>query len=115
MRIDQGANRCYSSFVYVKYTTMERKQLWITLYSFGGNIYKPWFVAEDLNTVLSEEGRIGCHSSRGSTVEFNNFVLGVGLLDAGYNGNKYSWSIRVHGINFKWTRHDNFLINGDSR
>lgn len=74
----------------------ERKELWVTLDNFRSNLAEPWFVARDFNTVVSDEERIGCLSSKGSAQDFNQFFLGVGLMDTGYCGNKYTWSKREH-------------------
>lgn len=96
----------YGSFVYAKCTATERRQLWKALDNFGGNLKELCFVAGDFNMVKTEEERLGCHSSRGSTMDFNNFMLRAGLIDAGYNGNKYTWCRREHGLDVKWARLD---------
>lgn len=61
--------------------------------------------------MVADDERIGCHSSRGSAQDFNDFIQGAGLMDIGFNGNTYAWSMREHGLNTKWDRLDNFLIN----
>lgn len=68
---------------------------------FGGAVSEPWFVSRDFNTVVADDERIGCHSSRGLAQDFDDFILGVGLLDVEFNGNKYTWSRREHGVNTK--------------
>lgn len=96
----------YGSFVYAKYTVVERRQLLITLDSFGGSIREPWFVVGDFNAIVSEVERLGCQSSRVLATEFNNFILGAGLMDVKHNGNKYTWVRKEHGLDTKWARLD---------
>lgn len=66
----------------------KRKHIWVALDNFGGSINEPWFVAGNFNTVTTTEERLGCQYSRGLIMDFSNIILGVGLMDAGYNGNK---------------------------
>lgn len=61
--------------------------------------------------MASEEERIGYQSSRGSARDFNNFILWAGLMDTGYNGNKFTWCKREHGLHTKWAQLDRFLVN----
>lgn len=102
LSIKQSSYHLYGSFVYEKCTMTERRELWDALDNFGGSLNELWFIAGGFNTVTLADERIGCRSSQGSVRDFNNFILGSGLIDAGYNGNKFTWSKREHGLDTKW-------------
>lgn len=61
----------------------KNKEFMVAFDNFGGSTNEPWFVTGDFNTVMIEEERFGCQCSKGSARDFNKFILGLGLMDAG--------------------------------
>lgn len=55
-----------------------------------------WYICGDFNVVLNVDERIGSHSSYNSMMEFNDFVVSVGVLDDTWN--KFTWCKREHGV-----------------
>ncbi|EOY34749.1 Uncharacterized protein TCM_042329 [Theobroma cacao] len=83
----------FSSLVYAKCTRQERLELWNCLRSISWDMQGPWMVGGDFNSILSSAERLhGAHPHSGSMEDFATMLLDCGLLDAGYEGNNFTWT-----------------------
>ncbi|EOY06960.1 Uncharacterized protein TCM_021522 [Theobroma cacao] len=83
----------FSSFVYAKCTRQERIELWNFLRSVSWDMYGPWMVGGDFNSILSSAERLhGANPHNGSMEDFATMLLDCGLHDAGYEGNNFTWT-----------------------
>lgn len=79
---------------------------------FGGNVVIPWLVGGNFNVVMYLYERIGCSSNNSlAMLEFNAFIVVVGLQDAGYSRSKFAWCRKVHGLTKKFARLDIIFTN----
>ncbi|XP_070045084.1 uncharacterized protein [Nicotiana tomentosiformis] len=79
-------------FVYVKYSSLERFELWDNLYCLASNMELPWPVGGDFNMILHEDKKIGGLPVYPS--EYENFAFCVnsnGLFDLGYKRSLVTW------------------------
>ncbi|XP_016445653.1 uncharacterized protein LOC107770832 [Nicotiana tabacum] len=80
------------TFVYAKCSSLERLELWDSLYYLASDIELPWLVGGDFNVLLNEEEKIG-----GLPVyppEYEDFAFYVNsceLFDTGYKGSPFTW------------------------
>ncbi|KAJ6414222.1 hypothetical protein OIU84_006950 [Salix udensis] len=83
----------FISFVYAKNLRSERKILWDELCEVASLLDGPWVVGGDFNAVLNvNESKGGGNPNQGSMEEFGSCLLDCGLLDAGYEGNDFTWT-----------------------
>ncbi|KAF9681426.1 hypothetical protein SADUNF_Sadunf05G0000200 [Salix dunnii] len=83
----------FISFVYAKNLRSERKILWDKLSEIASILDGPWVVGGDFNAVLNiKESKGGDNPNQGSMEEFGSCLLDCGLLDAGYEGNDFTWT-----------------------
>ncbi|EOY19200.1 Retrotransposon, unclassified-like protein [Theobroma cacao] len=82
-----------TSFIYAKCTKTERRHLWDCLRNVATDMQEPWLVGGDFNTILSREERLfGAEPNAGSMEEFATALFDCGLMDAGFEGNKFTWT-----------------------
>ncbi|WRX16202.1 Reverse transcriptase domain - like 10 [Theobroma cacao] len=59
----------------------------------AADVQDPWLVAGDFNVILSREERLlGADPHTGAMEDFATALLDCGLLDAGFEGNKFTWT-----------------------
>ncbi|XP_070040911.1 uncharacterized protein [Nicotiana tomentosiformis] len=80
------------TFVYAKCSSLDKLELWDSLYYFSSDMELPWVVGGDFNVILNEEDKIG-----GLLVyppEYEGFeccVNSCGLFGMGYKGSPFTW------------------------
>ncbi|XP_057423791.1 uncharacterized protein LOC130717555 [Lotus japonicus] len=99
--------------VYAPCDRVGKRQLWSKLVELKINIhYDLWCVAGDFNVVRSSSERrgVGANSQqhRSESVEFNDFIDEMELLDIPLLGRKFTW-VRPNGL--QMSRLDRFLIS----
>ncbi|KAJ6776827.1 REVERSE TRANSCRIPTASE ZINC-BINDING DOMAIN-CONTAINING PROTEIN-RELATED-RELATED [Salix koriyanagi] len=83
----------FLSFVYAKNLRSERRILLDELCEVASLLDGPWLVGGDFNAVLNvNESKGGGNPNQGSMEEFGSCFLDCGLLDAGYEGNDFTWT-----------------------
>ncbi|KAL9666266.1 hypothetical protein QQ045_000592 [Rhodiola kirilowii] len=113
--VDTGPNApVYScTFVYADTGKVARRPLWETLINTSYGMNQPWLVMGDFNVISSwTEKKGGARRGGGAITEFNDFQIHAGLSDAGFSGNKYTWSNNQTEANQIWLRLDRLLVNG---
>src|SRR4051812_25708775 len=100
------------SFVYASCDGRIRRQLWSQLESTNCN--DPWLVAGDFNIIADQDEKAGgCPVNMQDMTDFVNMIQIAQLTDAGYNGNKFTWTNnRTEGAAIA-ERLDRVLINGE--
>ncbi|KAG6469541.1 hypothetical protein ZIOFF_070470 [Zingiber officinale] len=93
--------------VYAKYTRLERSLLWESLEELRPEGDRLWLVGGDFNVISSmEEHSAGVLARPGAMEDFNNFIMLAGLVDAGFVGDRYTWT-----NNRVWKRLDRVLLS----
>ncbi|EOY13975.1 Uncharacterized protein TCM_032934 [Theobroma cacao] len=86
------SNHLYASFVYAKCTRMEKRYLWDCLRNISMDMQVSWIAGRDFNTILSSEEQLGLYVPHiGSMEDFATTLLDCGLLNAGFEGNQFTW------------------------
>ncbi|XP_015167940.1 uncharacterized protein [Solanum tuberosum] len=100
------------SLVYAKYRTNMRRDLWEDLVSISNNIQGPWSIVEDFNVIAEVEEKLGGTPYRlEKSFEFLNFMEDVGVQDAGFAGNIFTWCNNRDAPSTIWKRMDRMLYN----
>ncbi|EOX96782.1 Uncharacterized protein TCM_005953 [Theobroma cacao] len=82
-----------ATFVYAKCTRQERMELWNCLRSLSADMQGPWMVGGDFNTIVSCAERLnGAPPHGGSMEDFVATLFDCGLIDAGFEGNSFTWT-----------------------
>ncbi|KAG6466434.1 hypothetical protein ZIOFF_075772 [Zingiber officinale] len=93
--------------VYAKCTRLERSVLWESLEELRPEGDRLWLVGGDFNVISSmEENSAGVLTRPGAMEDFNNFIMLAGLVDAGFVGDRYTWT-----NNRVWKRLDRVLLS----
>ncbi|XP_058099804.1 uncharacterized protein LOC131244173 [Magnolia sinica] len=83
--------------VYDSCDRIQRRQLWHFMGTISAAIQGPWASCGDFNTTATtNERRSRCLPERGGMREFSDVINSAGLMDAGFSGNRFTWSIN-HG------------------
>ncbi|XP_058071123.1 uncharacterized protein LOC131220177 [Magnolia sinica] len=102
------------SIVYAKCSRLLRRSLWDDLFSISRSNSGPWAVAGDFNAVSSSSERLGRVSiSRAGDDEFAAVINSASLLDAGFSGNRFTWSNNQAENSRIWARLDRSLCNDE--
>ncbi|XP_057247520.1 uncharacterized protein LOC104901502 [Beta vulgaris subsp. vulgaris] len=95
--------------VYGLHTIADRRQLWVDLREMVDNVDFPYLIIGDFNAVSRASDRInGTLVSEAETVDFSDFLMEVGVLEAPCSGAYYSW-------NNKGTVREAWESTGDTR
>jgi hypothetical protein len=97
-----------TSFVYGLYSIANRKTLWESVLSFGGNTSLPWLILGDFNSITYPDDRY--NSSEVPNYETKNFlewITSANVLEAHSLGCFYTWTNRT-----VWSRIDRVFFNG---
>ncbi|XP_009624636.1 uncharacterized protein [Nicotiana tomentosiformis] len=100
------------TFVYSKCSSLERLELWDSLYYLASDMELPWLVRGDFNVVLSEEEKLGGLPMY--PPEYENFAFCVnscGLFDLGYKGSPFTWWNRRPNAQCIFKRLDMIFVN----
>ncbi|XP_070053323.1 uncharacterized protein [Nicotiana tomentosiformis] len=80
------------TFVYAKYSSLERLELWDYLYYLTSDMDMPWVVGGDFNVILHEHEKIGGLPVHPPEYEdFAFYVNSCGLFDLDYKGSPFTW------------------------
>ncbi|KAL9689629.1 hypothetical protein QQ045_010017 [Rhodiola kirilowii] len=102
-----GHTRSACSFVYAPNDRGDRCRVWDELIDVSTGIDSPWLVMGDFKAISSWSEKKGGGFEDGSAMDdFNNFQVQCGLSDAGFSGNKYTWSNNQREGNQIWLRLD---------
>lgn len=82
----------YISLVYAKCTMGESLPLWEAIYNLLEITNSPWLVGGDFNVIHSEDEKLGGRPvTMTETTNFNHCLEVCNLMDAGFQGSKYTW------------------------
>lgn len=102
----------FATFIYASCNVDFTRELYEELIRAGRLIDKPWLLGGDFNAILSPmEKKGGTLGSLISMTDFQNFVAGVGLMDAGFVGNPFTWSNNQVGKKNIKARLDRVLLS----
>lgn len=98
--------------VYGLHTITDRRQLWVDLREMVDNADFPYLIIGDFNAVSQASDRInGNLVNEAETVDFSDFLMEVGVLEAPCSGAYYSWNNKGEGEARISSRIDRALIN----
>ena len=99
------------TYVYAKCKDQLRKPLWDSMLQWSDTRY-PWFIIGDFNVIASSNEKLGGREYNiTKSLEFINIIETCGLVDMGYNGQKFTWcNHRKDGARI-WKRLDRGMIN----
>ena len=99
------------TYVYAKCKDQLRKPLWDSMLQWSDTRY-PWCVIGDFNFISSSNEKLGGREYNiTKSLEFINIIETCGLVDMGYNGQKFTWcNHRKDGARI-WKRLDRGMIN----
>ncbi|KAI3472963.1 hypothetical protein Pfo_029210 [Paulownia fortunei] len=85
-----------------------RRELWEVIRQITDKYNpQPWLLGGDFNTILHPQERTGRNDCRMTSLnDFSNMILDCGLIDAGYDGNGYTWTNKK-----VWKRLDRMLYS----
>lgn len=79
------------SVIYASNQVVSCAKLWSDLAAEDDQISGPWVFMGDFNAITSLDGKAGGRRfGTKSMDDFSNFILGTGLTDVGFTGNKYT-------------------------
>ncbi|XP_010314574.1 uncharacterized protein [Solanum lycopersicum] len=89
-----------------------RRPLWDKMLQQANEDTNPWCAVADFNVITAVEEKLG--GSPYNMRKSMNFIIVIeacGLVDIGFNGHKFTWSIK-RGINYRiWKRIDRAMVN----
>ena len=99
------------TYVYAKWKDQLRKPLWDSMLQWSDTRY-PWCIIGDFNVIASSNEKLGGREYNiTKSLEFINIIETCGLVDMGYNGQKFTWcNHRKDGARI-WKRLDRGMIN----
>ncbi|XP_022853605.1 uncharacterized protein LOC111375047 [Olea europaea var. sylvestris] len=86
------ARPIYLTPVYASCDSTIRRDLWAGLHHISLNMDDPWLVGGDFNVITHDGERTGHNTRDCVTTAFSDMVLDCGLEDAGFIGNRYTWT-----------------------
>lgn len=99
--------------MYGLYTTADIRQLWVKLRSLVENAGFPYIIIGDFNAIYQATDRInGALVSQAETIDFSEFIIDVGVMQAPCTGAYYSWSNKAIGERIS-SRIDRAFINNE--
>jgi hypothetical protein len=102
------------SFVYAPHQHLLQPGFLEHLSGIGNSFQGSWLLLGDFNSILTTSEKSGGRAY-GSQFHrsFEDFVHSSGLIDLGFNGNRFTWSNHRQGIGNIIERLDRGLANGD--
>lgn len=79
------------SFVYAKCRSAGRRELWDHITQIATVVSTPWMVGGDFNIMSHDEKLGGASPDVRAMDDFNDAVSTANLIDAGFQGSKYTW------------------------
>ncbi|XP_058111120.1 uncharacterized protein LOC131254131 [Magnolia sinica] len=71
---------------------ISRRELWAKLASMSTSVNGIWAIGGDFNVVSDASERSRRLLDRASSIDFFDAINNVGLMDAGFSGNRFTWS-----------------------
>ncbi|XP_022866287.1 uncharacterized protein LOC111386089, partial [Olea europaea var. sylvestris] len=123
VRVEDPILACpiYLTPVYTSCDAAIRRDLWVGLHHISLDMNDPWLVGRDFN-IITHDGKCTSHDTRDrGTIAFSDMMLDYGYEDAGFFGNRYTWSngrwspdddfgLRPFRILSVWIKHHDFLV-----
>ncbi|CAI9761535.1 unnamed protein product [Fraxinus pennsylvanica] len=101
------ARPIYLTHVYASCNVTIMRDLWEGLHHISLDMDNPWLVEEDFNVISHDGERTGHNTRDRGTTTFSDMMLDYGLEDAGFLGNRYTWSnSRVRKRLDRWVSDD---------
>ncbi|KAH0734895.1 hypothetical protein KY285_010602 [Solanum tuberosum] len=110
---NQLNNQFTITFVYAKCKDHLRRPLWDRMMHYATNrTNSPWFSIGDFNVIRAIKEKLGgLPYNMRKSLEFIVVIEVCGLMDLGFNGQKFTWS-NNRGINYRvWKRLDRGMVN----
>lgn len=86
--------------VYGSYIPNVRKEMWRELTRIGNNLDAPWLIQGDFNSVSNDADRIGGNLvNKEAASEFQNWILGLNLVEVQRNDPHFTWTNYQEGDN----------------
>ncbi|XP_022866117.1 uncharacterized protein LOC111385927, partial [Olea europaea var. sylvestris] len=82
----------YFTPVYASCDPSVRRDLWAGLHHISLDMEDPWIVGGDFNVITHDGERTGHNTRDRGTTAFSDMMLDSGLEDAGFLGNRYTWT-----------------------
>ncbi|XP_022866065.1 uncharacterized protein LOC111385869 [Olea europaea var. sylvestris] len=82
----------YFTPVYASCDASVRRDLWAGLHHISLDMEDPWIVGGDFNVITHDGERTGHNTRDRGTTAFSDMMLDSGLEDAGFLGNRYTWT-----------------------
>ncbi|XP_022868015.1 uncharacterized protein LOC111387671 [Olea europaea var. sylvestris] len=86
------ARAIYLTPVYASCDTTIRRDLWAGLHHISLDMDDPWLVGGDFNVITHDGERTGHNTRNRGITAFSDMMLDCGLEDAGFIGNRYTWT-----------------------
>ncbi|XP_022883141.1 uncharacterized protein LOC111399888 [Olea europaea var. sylvestris] len=86
------ARTIYLTPVYASCDATIRRDLWAGLHHISLDMDDPWLVGGDFNVITHDGERTGHNTRNRGTTAFSDMMLDCGLEDAGFIGNRYTWT-----------------------
>ncbi|MQM02367.1 hypothetical protein Taro_035133 [Colocasia esculenta] len=111
--VDGSTSKFHIIVVYADYNLVARRKLFDDLTVFAQSIPNvPWLMAGDFNCITNLcEKSGGIPASNSSMQDFNDFIMAVGMVDAGYIGSPFTWSNNYTGNASVKARLDRAMFN----
>ncbi|XP_022863097.1 uncharacterized protein LOC111383250 [Olea europaea var. sylvestris] len=95
------ARAIYLTPVYASCDATIRRDLWAGLHHISLDMDDPWLVGGDFNVITHDGERTGHNTRNRGTTAFSDMMLDCGLEDAGFIGNRYTWT---NGMTALWKK-----------
>lgn len=102
----------YFTVIYASCSREHRRCMFESLMSFSTGIKAPWLLGGDFNCIASPDEKVGgLMTYIRSMTDFQGFIAATGLIDAGYEGAKYTWTNNQIGSSHIKARLDRVMVN----
>ncbi|XP_070042487.1 uncharacterized protein [Nicotiana tomentosiformis] len=105
-------NGLYVTAVYVKCTTVERKDLWSSIEDINLLVDGPWCIGGDFNVIMDPKEKLGDKPHRAyKSFDFITTMEAYGFSDIGFTGPKFTWCNNRRPRKRIWKRLDMIHVN----
>lgn len=92
-KITWGEETIFWTCVYGSYNSTVIREMWRELTRIGIDLQAPWLIQGDFNSVSSNEDRIGgIPINKEAASEFQNWILGLNLVEVQSSGPRFTWT-----------------------
>ncbi|XP_049365117.1 uncharacterized protein LOC125829910 [Solanum verrucosum] len=101
-----------TTFVYAKCKDQLRRPLWDRMLFHAAESSKPWCLVGDYNVITSMEEKLGgIPYNMRKSLDFIAVIETCGLIDLGFNGQRFTWSNKRGTHHRIWKRLDRAMVN----